>query len=55
MRFLKLADILSTTKDEMKKYLLDLLGSKLTTSEINPRKYLFALKDELQRRRWNVR
>lgn len=48
---LELADICSKTKEEMKKYLLDLLGAKLIAPEINPKKYLFSLKDELQRRR----
>jgi hypothetical protein len=47
----ELAYICSKTKEEMKIYLLNLLGSKLIKPEINPKKYLFSLKDELQRRR----
>ena len=47
---LELADIYSETKIEMKSYLIDLLGAKLTKSDIIPKKYLYSLKDELQRR-----
>jgi len=50
----ELADIYSETKTEMKSYLLELLGGKLTSVDLNPRKYLFSLKDELQRRQWSA-
>jgi hypothetical protein len=46
----EVADIYSETKSEMKCLLLQLLGAKLTPAELNPKKYLFSLKDELQRR-----
>jgi hypothetical protein len=49
----ELADIYSKTKSEMKSFLLQLLGAKLTPSDLNPKKYLFSLKDELQRRQRN--
>lgn len=49
----ELADIYSETKAEMKSYLLELLGAKLTGPDVNPGKYLFSLKDELQRRYGN--
>ena len=49
----ELADICSQTKSEMKTFLLQLLGAKLTPSDLNPRKYLFSLRDELQRRQRN--
>jgi hypothetical protein len=46
----EVADLYSDDKSQMKNYLLQLLGFKLTQSTIDPRKYLFSLKDELQRR-----
>lgn len=49
----ELSDIYSNTKSEMKSLLLQLLGAKLTPGDMNPRKYLFSLKDELQRRQRN--
>jgi len=48
----ELADLFSNDKREMKEYLLKLLGAKLTSGNVNPRRYLFSLKDELQRRQW---
>jgi len=48
---IEIADIYSETKGEMKSYLLNLLGAKLTKSDVIPKKYLYSLKDELQRRR----
>jgi len=51
---IELADIHSETKAEMRNYLLELLGAKLIPSDVNPRKYLFSLKDELQRRQWSA-
>lgn len=50
----ELADICSETKAEMKSFLLELLGVKLTSVNLNPRKYLFSLKDELRRRQWSA-
>lgn len=47
---LEIADIYSETKKEMKSYLMELLGAKLTDNTIEPFRYLYSLKDELQRR-----
>lgn len=46
----EIAYIYSRTKDEMRGFILRLLGAKLVKEYQNPRKYLFSLKDELQRR-----
>lgn len=46
----EIAYIYSGTKDEMRSFILRLLGAKLLKEYQNPRKYLFSLKDELQRR-----
>jgi len=46
----EIAYIYSRTKDEMRGFILKLLGAKLVKEYQNPRKYLFSLKDELQRR-----
>ncbi len=48
---LELADLYSKNKEEMKSYLVDLLGFRLTKSDVIPRKYLSSLRDELQRRK----
>jgi hypothetical protein len=47
---LELADIYSRNKEEMKSYLVDLLGFRLIKSDVIPKKYLSSLRDELQRR-----
>jgi hypothetical protein len=49
----EMAYVFSRTKDEMKDFLLKLLGAKLTREYNVPEKYLFSLKDELQRRQWS--
>jgi hypothetical protein len=46
----ELADALSKDKEEMKKILLALLGTKLWKESDSPKKYLRALNDELRRR-----
>jgi hypothetical protein len=46
----EIAYIYSRTKDEMRSFILRLVGAKLKKEYQNPRKYLFSLKDELQRR-----
>ncbi len=49
----EVAYIYSKTKEEMKSFLLRLLGVKLTKEYQTPRRYLISLKDELQRRQWS--
>lgn len=49
----EIAYIYSRTKDEMRSFILRLLGAKLAKEYETPRKYLISLKDELQRRQWS--
>ena len=49
----EVAYLYSKTKDEMRSFLLRLLGAKLTKEYQNPSKYLISLKDELRRRQWS--
>ena len=48
----EVAYTLAKTKDEMRDFLLRLLGTKLTKEYQVPAMYLFSLRDELQRRQW---
>ena len=49
----EVAYMYSETKEEMRSFLLRLLGTKLTKEYQSPSKYLVSLQDELQRRQWS--
>jgi len=49
----EIAYLYSETKEEMRGFILKLLGAKLAKEYETPRKYLISLKDELQRRKWS--
>jgi len=49
----EVAYIYSETKEEMRSFLLRLLGAKLTKAYQTPSRFLISLKDELQRRQWS--
>jgi hypothetical protein len=51
----ELADVLTSNKEDMKRILLQLLGTKVWRESDSPRKYLRALNDELQRRLTSVK